>query len=358
MDRLYEKPRLFIGSASESVKVANEIQRGLTNCTLPEVWTQTEFKLSTSTLSSLLRASVGYDFGVFVLSADDESLIRDRLVHTTRGNVIFELGLFLGALGPDRTFFVLPTGKARPETLSDILGITATTYDPQHFATNPAAALGSACTAIESAVQRAGLSTTRHFRASNPDGTKLLAFSDRIAGSGMEADRLIPRADTELFFAAQNHYHVLVRESKSFKQAIFSFLREEAGRRVRFLICDPDDPHGPDAWSSLFLRDNDYTKHLAKAVQELISWVTEANRAGLRLEAKAVPLVPMSMNFVDPGSEEGLAVFTPNVFEHKSKSRPSFLLSKREHEAAYYAYWAAYEQAFEGGRYLVPPAAP
>jgi hypothetical protein len=76
------------------------------------------------------------------------------------------------------------------------------------------------------------------------------------------------------------------------------------------------------------------------------------SKSGLRLEGSCIPLVPLSVNFIDPSDEEGVAVLSPPVFEHKSDQRPWFLLSKREHFPVFQAYWTAYQDSFEHGERL------
>ena len=117
METMFDKPRVFIGSATESIEVARAIQQQLKYDAYAEPWSDTNFTLTGSTLSSLLLAARGYDFAIFVLTADDVTYIRDLRVHTTRGNVIFELGMFLGTIGADRTYFVIPRGSESPSEL-------------------------------------------------------------------------------------------------------------------------------------------------------------------------------------------------------------------------------------------------
>jgi hypothetical protein len=69
-----------------------------------------------------------------------------------RDNVIFELGLFMGRLGKQRCFFVVPRGKQRLRLPTDLLGVTPADYNDG--TANLRAALGPATTKIISQIAR------------------------------------------------------------------------------------------------------------------------------------------------------------------------------------------------------------
>src|SRR5881296_938835 len=126
-DRILDraKPTLFIGSSAEGLAVAKAIQVGLADVAEVTVWDDGIFDLTESTLTSLLQALARFDFGVFVLSPDDILRIREKEFRAVRDNVVFELGLFLGRLGSERTFFVRPSGDTDLHLPSDLMGRTA-----------------------------------------------------------------------------------------------------------------------------------------------------------------------------------------------------------------------------------------
>jgi predicted nucleotide-binding protein len=62
-----------------------------------------------------------------VLTADDVTIRRGRKSHAPRDNVVFELGLFIGSLGRERTYIV--TEKSVDLRLpTDLLGVTYLPY--------------------------------------------------------------------------------------------------------------------------------------------------------------------------------------------------------------------------------------
>ena len=86
-------PQVFIGSSKESLKIARAVKRSLADCCKAIVWDQGVFKLSKTTIESLLEQLRKTDFAIYIFSPDDISYIRDQKFSTVRDNVIYELGL-------------------------------------------------------------------------------------------------------------------------------------------------------------------------------------------------------------------------------------------------------------------------
>ena len=143
------KPRVFIGSSSEGLEVADALQELLEPLSEATVWTQDVFKPSRTTIESLALAVRKYDFAVLVMSPDDLVRKRSHEAPTPRDNVVFELGMFTGALGRDRAFFV-HCRTAPPELPSDLLGIEALTYSERTDG-NLKAALGPVASRLKRA---------------------------------------------------------------------------------------------------------------------------------------------------------------------------------------------------------------
>jgi predicted nucleotide-binding protein len=123
------KPTLFIGSSGDGLPVAKAVEAGLGEDADICVWDEGIFDLTESTLTSLLNALDRFRFDVFILSPDDTIRIHQKESQAARDNVVFELGLFLGRLGPERTFFVRPSHDDDMRLPSDLLGRTAALYD-------------------------------------------------------------------------------------------------------------------------------------------------------------------------------------------------------------------------------------
>ena len=117
-------PRLFVGSSKESLLVANEIKAGLANDRiLVTVWTTGVFTASDFSMESLTRIADNTDFAVLVLGADDVVISREKETPAPRDNVVFELGLFMGAIGRQRTFLLVPR-NIEVKIPTDLFGIT------------------------------------------------------------------------------------------------------------------------------------------------------------------------------------------------------------------------------------------
>lgn len=147
---------LFIGSSSEGKDVAERLHAGLDRHGLTEstVWTHGVFRPSQHPLTALVGSAQASDFAVMVLSPDDDVESRESRTQAPRDNVIFELGLFMGALGPERTYMVLPKGVDL-KLPTDLAGITYLPY-PNRQDGNMAAALNGVVLDIIDEVKRLG----------------------------------------------------------------------------------------------------------------------------------------------------------------------------------------------------------
>lgn len=156
------RPSLFIGSSTEGLKIAKAIQVLLDHSCEVTIWSQGVFGLSEGTLESLVHAVDEYDFAVLVLTADDLVKSRDAFSSVPRDNVLFELGLFMGGIGPKRTFIVYDrtAGLRLP---SDLAGVSAATFEP-HSTGNLQSALGAVATRLEEHVARLGLRSNERFK--------------------------------------------------------------------------------------------------------------------------------------------------------------------------------------------------
>ncbi len=139
------KPKIFIGSSTESLKIAYAIQENLEYDALCKVWTQGIFQLSGNALDNLVDASKECDFAIFVFQADDIVQIRDHTVKAVRDNVVFELGLFVGALGKERVFYLIPKDSNEIHLPTDLIGLNPGQYSPPDKDEDLLAAIGPFC---------------------------------------------------------------------------------------------------------------------------------------------------------------------------------------------------------------------
>jgi Predicted nucleotide-binding protein containing TIR-like domain len=122
------KPRIFLGSSSQQTNLLQAITRGLADVADVAPWTTT-FTPGRSTLDQLGELAQQVDFAAFVFAEDDWTTTEASPSGqaSPRDNVVFEAGLFGGALGMRRTFLLHAHGAKLP---SDLLGLTTIRYDP------------------------------------------------------------------------------------------------------------------------------------------------------------------------------------------------------------------------------------
>lgn len=137
-------PCLFVGSSVEGLNIANAVQENLDFDAEVTVWSQGIFAPNASTLASLVNTIGSVDFATFVFSPDDVVEMRSESRPVIRENVLFEYGLFCGALGLARCSFIVPRGSPDMKLPTDLLGIMGLDFNPGRSDQNLVAALGAA----------------------------------------------------------------------------------------------------------------------------------------------------------------------------------------------------------------------
>jgi len=148
------KSSVFIGSSAEGLKIAKHLQVLLDHSCEVTIWSQGVFGLNKGSLEALVNALDGFDFAILVLTADDLVTSRDVSTAAPRDNVLFELGLFMGGLGKNRTFIVYDRSKSL-KLPSDLAGVTAATFE-LHSNGNLQSSLGASATLIENEIESQG----------------------------------------------------------------------------------------------------------------------------------------------------------------------------------------------------------
>lgn len=126
------KPKVFVGSSTKGLQIAELVQSELEYEAEAVLWSQGVFRKINVPIEDLMTAVESFDFAVFVLHPEDRIDVRGEEALAIRDNVIFELGLFLGKLGRSRNFFIAPAlpGEIKSRLPSDLSGITPAQYDP------------------------------------------------------------------------------------------------------------------------------------------------------------------------------------------------------------------------------------
>ncbi len=190
------KPRLFIASSAESLQIAEAVNVNLDHDFEITIWKNGTFKLSSSTIDDLVEKSSAVDFALFIFAPDDISSIRNRQHHTVRDNVVFEMGLFVGAIGKSRSFILKPR-NVEMHLPTDLLGVTPADYDATRSDGDLVSATNRACSLIKSEVERIGiinhasLSETKKLVA-NPASYDLKDHDYRVLASCLQSHTADP----------------------------------------------------------------------------------------------------------------------------------------------------------------------
>ena len=149
------EPVLFLGCSTEALDIAREIQAGLTRDALVQIWTDGVFHPSKSAIEDLCALTHNVDFAAVLLTPDDKTRSRHKQKMSPRDNVLLELGLMMGAIGRERSFFVVESGLDL-KMPSDLLGITPISYQPIIRPEEIQARIGPVCTEMRRIVRQLG----------------------------------------------------------------------------------------------------------------------------------------------------------------------------------------------------------
>jgi len=149
------EPVVFLGCSTEALDLAREIQATLSNDALVQIWTDGVFHPTKSPIEDLCEFARNVDFAAVLLTPDDKTKSRNKQKMSPRDNVLLELGLMMGAIGRDRTFFVVEKGIDL-KMPSDLLGINPISYQPIKKTSEIQARLGPACTELRRVIKNLG----------------------------------------------------------------------------------------------------------------------------------------------------------------------------------------------------------
>src|SRR5687767_3838963 len=108
--RAHERPaaqlRVFIGSASDKLPLAQNLKLLLERQCSVQLWTEAS-NPSAVLLTHILSLVHQFDAGIFIFSGSDVTESHGELFSSVRDNVVFEVGVFMGGLGAERTFLLV-----------------------------------------------------------------------------------------------------------------------------------------------------------------------------------------------------------------------------------------------------------
>ena len=321
------KPRLFIASSRESLDLAYAVQASLQYDVESVVWDQGVFALSSYTLEPLLEALRDFDFSAFVFSGDDLAVIRGQHERVVRDNVLFELGMFIGGLGKNRSFILVPHGQDAVHFPTDLLGITPATYEAHRTDNNIQAALGPACNEIRKSIRSLG----SRKNAVADQYAPLLAFHETFRKVNWNS--LLERAEKRIDIVVY-YFDSWV---KAYYDSIVNYFRKP-GAQMRIFVADPNNPDILDNVHRLF---PEYSKEfvsekIAHTGERFVQALKDAGGQKDQFELFYVPhLLNYSIQCIDD-SVMVLSVF--EMFREMKIDSPAFVidLEKSEHLKHYW----------------------
>lgn len=200
-------PKVFVASSVEGLQVAEAINIKLEFDAKVKQW-DNAFDLSSITITSLIDRAKETEFGVFVFHKDDKTTIRGNEYSAVRDNVLFELGLFIGALGIENCFILIPKsieGDFRMPT--DLSGVTTTTYDDE--LEDMVDAVATSCAKIKQAMRKSRQNKTEQIAVpkNNPEDLlqkQLSESQSKVWGMSHELERA--KEDTAKLLSIVNSY--------------------------------------------------------------------------------------------------------------------------------------------------------
>ena len=152
MNKVSTKKKIFIGSSSESKLIADAIFSQFEYSHDAKVW-NFAFDASSITITEIIKKAKESDFAIMVLGEDDVLTSRGEVYSTARDNVILELGIFIGHLGLENCFIVIPSSaEHKVRIASDLSGVTLLKYNSG--IDNPSESVLTACRSIEAAMKK------------------------------------------------------------------------------------------------------------------------------------------------------------------------------------------------------------
>ena len=222
------KPRVFIASSVEGLDVAYAVQENLDHNAEITVWSQGVFELSQFVLEPLLKAVADYDFAIFVFSPDDLSNIKNQEFKTVRDNVIFEFGLFMGNLGRNRVFMIIPRSDEEIHIPTDLLGLIPGVYNSTRKDDNLLAALGPVCNKIKKNMDSLNIREKDNLERYEP----LVAFHETFRQ--VDWNSLLKRAEKNIDIVVYYFDSWVNANYESLK----SFFKKQ-DTRLRIFVSDP-----------------------------------------------------------------------------------------------------------------------
>lgn len=197
------KPTIFIASSTEANPVAEAVHIKLEDELKVRPWVNA-FDLSSITITTLIGKTKEADYAVFVFHPDDRVIIRENEYSSVRDNVVLELGMFIGALGLEKCFVLVPdSAKQKFRLPTDLAGVTVSSYDDK----DPEVidAVTGSCAKIKQVVRKLEAEKTRTETTSEAENLKSVLHDSQSQIWSMNHDLQRLQEQSAVFLEAIKH---------------------------------------------------------------------------------------------------------------------------------------------------------
>jgi hypothetical protein len=325
--------RIFIGSSGEALRAARAVRSLLASADVHvTLWNEGFFRQGRGFLENLTMSLDSFDFAVLIATPDDLVTTRNESLLTPRDNIIFELGLFMGKLGRDRTYLIHPR-DAQLKLPSDLLGVvTASCSWP--LADSPQgsgfslsqymSALGPACDQIRDALQEWNARAEMNPLYDPGLVSCYTNFSEAQAAIG----RKIAASQAGIFLMAINFSWTPLLNIAEFRKKI------DQGLHVRFMVLNPMTELLPHVARSIATPEEDLraeNKLGLKIIMQLQAYADSRRSARPAVGEVAIRLfdsLPRGRSYVFDGPE-GESFFVPYACTGPTRPLPVYHCTNR-----------------------------
>ena len=189
------RPRVFIASGTGVLPAARALHAALEADAEVTVWDQGVFGPSSYIMPTLIERTLTSDFAIMVLGSG-----------APNENVLIELGLFVGRLGLDRVYLVVPR-RAQLDLPSDLAGLTVARYDDDRRDGNLDAGVATVAQSIRQRIGQAlpqlqasfrRTADVRYFEEFEADLTKLIETATSLEACFIHSRRWREQHDTAI----------------------------------------------------------------------------------------------------------------------------------------------------------------
>ncbi len=357
---------IFIASSTASLNEAHAIKSTLKGVAEVTVWDEGIFKLSSYILEVLEGAVKGFDFGIFLMGADDLRQKNKGSITSTvpRDNVIFECGLFIGSLGRKRSFIVVPKNVQNLELPSDLQGLVIASY---HINKRGTGDFTTTCEAISQAIAAFEKLEENEHHILGKDAT-IIGIEPGVRLEARENNslihhkgRLAPIYTGNFLRNAEKDICIIGLSLWSFINYFDSRPREEVkepivdalnrGVSISLLFLDPQSYYAKHIVHER--KDKRLLEQIRQAINRALQLRSELEEVtnGQKINLRQYSSFPFGqMKRVDAGTDNGRILGYHYLTLDKRPSIPYFEIRKKANPVLFLQYDQAIAQILEGSK--------